>query len=111
VALVVHAVVETEVLDDVAALGRATRATDDPAGAVLLRQLAGDRPDGPRGGGDEDGVALLDVTDVVQPEPRGDAGVAEHAEEGGRGRGQGVREHGDRGCARAVAGDRVLLPP
>lgn len=78
--LVVEAAVEAELLGDEVELLVAADGADD-AEALVLGDLADDLADGAGGRADEDGLALLGLTDLVETGPGGQTGHAQGSEE------------------------------
>ena len=83
--LVVDRGVEAQVLGEPAALLVGPGDADD-AQALDLPDLADERPDRPRRRGHHERLALLRLADLQQPDPGGEADVAEEAQVGERGR-------------------------
>ncbi len=104
---VIDAGVESELVDHVRALlGPACDAHH--AGAALLRELARDRPDRPARGRHDHGLALSRPAEQLDPEPGGDAGVAEGPEERLERAGQRIGQHGQPRDRSSTT--QVLLP-
>jgi hypothetical protein len=78
--LVVEAGVEVKVLGDEVELLVVTDGADDGE-ALVLGELADELADGTGGGGDEDGLALLGDTNIVEGRVGGQTGHAEGTEE------------------------------
>ena len=104
--LVVDARVEAELVDDPRALRRRT-GDPDHAGALHLRDLAGDRPDSARGRRHQERLARLRARDAQHTHVRGDPDVPERAEHVGEL--HPFRHHRDR-RERVRGHDAVLLP-
>ena len=97
--LVVDRCVETELIDDPAALLRSA-GDPDHAAAFDSRDLAGDAADAARRGRDDDRLAIARTADVEHPEVGGEPRDAERAEVGGQ-RGERRVEFRHAGSVRA----------
>ena len=106
VGLVVHALVEAELVDDVGALLGPARRADDPA-ALQLGDLPDDRAGRAGRTADQDRVALLQLTDAQQAEVGGQAGGAEQRDGDQRVGALGEDLHR---AGATLLGDDVLLP-